>query len=181
MIIACDPGASGGFAWGTGKEIECAPMPKTLFKLHDLWEKIIDDGPGDNGSVTFWLEQISGFFPQKSMKTIKCYNCGSNVYFQEMRDIMPSSRTLSFGKSIGHVESVAARFGLEINEITPKEWQAICLLGKKGKRTDTEWKRHLKEVALKKYPELGKKITLKTADAVLILHAAWIKENQINF
>jgi hypothetical protein len=50
--------------------------------------------------------------------------------------------------------------------VTPQKWMKS--IGCPPKLKKQERKNHLKELAKKKYPQLGKKIILATADAMLI-------------
>jgi hypothetical protein len=68
----------------------------------------------------------------------------------------------------GECRGILATLGIRVIELPPKEWQKILGLGGKAAH-GSRWKAHLKEKAQALFPHL--KVTLKTADALLILEA----------
>jgi len=75
---------------------------------------------------------------------------------------------IKLGIRYGEVRGVLAAFCFRVIELPPKAWQKTLGLGVK-KTYGTRWKAHLKERAQALYPHLA--VTLKTADALLILEA----------
>jgi hypothetical protein len=73
----------------------------------------------------------------------------------------------NFGCNYGYVKGVCAALHLPVRLVRPAEWQKAAGVGIKGKMSDNLWKNKLKAEAQRRYP--GLKITLKTADALLIL------------
>ena len=85
---------------------------------------------------------------------------------------MPKQGVVSvftFGKNYGQWLGILASNGVPYKEVTPQTWMKYygAMPKDKAKR-----KKHLKHLAQSLYPNI--KITLKTADAVLIAH--WCKQ-----
>ena len=78
------------------------------------------------------------------------------------------SSMIKLGIRYGEVRGILAAFCCRVVEFPPKTWQKTLGLGVK-KTYGTRWKAHLKERAQALYPHLS--VTLKTADALLILEA----------
>lgn len=143
-ILAIDPGASGGLAFGpASKPPALVAMPDTL---HDLVE-VIRDAQCDHA----FLELVGGFI-------------GKN---------QPGSAMFNFGCNYGQIQGVLAALGVPFTLVRPQAWQKALSLGNSTGMSKTEWKNKLKAKAQQLYPSL--KITLSTADACLIWHAAKTK------
>jgi hypothetical protein len=143
-ILAIDPGASGGLAFGSaGKPPALVAMPDTL---HDLVE-VIRDTHCDHA----FLELVGGFI-------------GKN---------QPGSAMFNFGTNYGQIQGVLAALGVPFTLVRPQAWQKALSLGTSTGMSKTEWKNKLKAKAQQLYPST--KITLSTADACLIWHAAKTK------
>jgi hypothetical protein len=78
------------------------------------------------------------------------------------------SAMIKLGIRYGEVRGILAAFCFRVVELPPKAWQKTLGLGVK-KTYGARWKAHLKERAQALYPHLS--VTLKTADALLILEA----------
>jgi hypothetical protein len=76
----------------------------------------------------------------------------------------------NFGKGVGHLEAITYMQGLEMRQVMPQKWQKALSLGNSNGMSKTEWKNKLKERAQQLYPKVT--VTLATADALLIYHAA---------
>jgi len=140
MIVAIDPGVSGGIAYEDGGTVHALPMPATLGDLADLIRILAADGP------TFWLEELPKFAGKMSASSM-------GVMF----------------RNFGRVEALIASARCRIEYITPQRWQKALNLGDKATHGN-RWKAHLKGRAQVLFPQLD--VTLKTADALLILEAA---------
>lgn len=79
-----------------------------------------------------------------------------------------SSATAKFARHNGHLEMALLALGIKTIKTRPQKWEKTYSLGTSGKHEKTEWKRMLKEKAQQLFPQLGKKVTLKTCDALLI-------------
>ena len=78
------------------------------------------------------------------------------------------SAMFNFGKGYGHLQMALVALGIPTEDVTPNKWEKTYQLGPCGKFTKTEWKNRLKAKAQQLFPQLGKKITLATCDALLI-------------
>lgn len=165
-VIAVDPGKNGGIVWGTNiNEPHIISMPDTPAELMDLATEIWNSKDVTHGEpIEFWLERITGFF--SGMK----HSAGENG--EVTGGVSPKSM-LSFGRKIGHIEMLAASCGVPLREIMPTDWQRKAGVSgtKKSLSSASQWKKYLKDHALKLYPKHVKKITLNTCDALLIYYA----------
>jgi hypothetical protein len=144
-MIAIDPGASGGIAM----EDTTVPglvgtwaMPATHKEIVDVLELTVDKTP------VAYVEQLVKY-------------TGRN---------MPSSAMATYASNWGIIIGALLAFKFRIVEVPPKLWQKVLGLGTSKGMSKTEWKNKLKGLAQKLYPNLT--VTLKTADALLILEAA---------
>lgn len=97
-------------------------------------------------SATFWLEELPKFGGRMSASSM-------GVMF----------------RNYGRIEGLIIAAQCRIEYIPPKKWQKVLGLGDKASHGD-RWKAHLKGRAQALFPRLD--VTLKTADALLILEAA---------
>ena len=139
-VIGIDPGLAGGIAVmdGAHKVLEVVNMPET---------------PMD----------ILGF--------LRRYSIGSVAYIEDVGKGMPgqsSKATATFARHNGHLEMALLALGIPAVKVLPTKWEKIYQLGKCSKYARTEWKNRLKAKAQELFPNLGKQVTLKTADALLI-------------
>ena len=82
---------------------------------------------------------------------------------------MSASSMGTMFRNFGRVEGVLAAFLVRVEYLRPQVWQKALGLGDKKTHGD-RWKAHLKGRAQALHPRLD--VTLKTADALLILEAA---------
>lgn len=139
-IIGIDPGANGGICVlaESGEVVEVDKMPETPQDLLAYLEEFKD------GSRCY-LERVGGMSGQSG------------------------SASFNFGKGYGHLEMALLALGIPTMTVTPQKWQKTYQLGTKSQcASKTEWKNKLKAKAQQLFPTLGKKITLATADALLI-------------
>ena len=145
IIVACDPGASGGWAWQIpGFVVGVENAPDTPHELVHLLECIQKDG-----NVRVYLEEVGG------------YIAGGGA---------PGSAMFNFGRNFGEILGVCAALGIPVELVKPQKWQKALGLGNSAGMTKTQWKNKLKAKALQLFPNTT--VTLKTADALLIMHAA---------
>lgn len=140
IILAIDPGASGGLAWHDGEAVHSKAMPDTEGDVAILLDEL-----REHGDVEVFLELVGGFVGRPQ--------AGSHMF--------------AFGRNFGFFLGVCAGAKLPLRLVRPQEWQKSAKVGSKGSATDNEWKNKLKAEAQRRYP--GHKVTLKTADALLIL------------
>jgi hypothetical protein len=155
IIIAIDPGANGGMAvqWRDGK------VTAFTFKSQSDWceeiDGILDHGGIIHRTLVCYIEKVGGYVGGKGA---------------------PGSSMFNFGHGVGFMEGYIHALEVPTTLIRPQEWQKRLSLGtSKSHASKTKWKNHLKDAASRLFPEI--KVTLKTADALLILRAAQLIEN----
>ena len=139
--IAIDPGKSGGVAFHNERD--------GLYLAHDLYP------------ITDMLEAID---------TIREADMDLRIVVEDIppytgRNI-PGSSAFKMGQSYGLILGIGLGAKIPTYKIGPKDWQKPLpgLQGKKGK----DRKKELKDICKRLHPELNP--TLKTCDAILILH-----------
>jgi hypothetical protein len=143
--IAIDPGKKGGLAWQwSSSQVGCEPMPETTTDLfHSLESFHARDTP-----VTVYIEEVGGYVGGKGQ---------------------PGSAMFQFGKNCGAIEGICTALGFRIAYVRPQAWMKTLGLGTSKGMTKTQWKNKLKTKAQQLFPAV--KVTLATADALLILEA----------
>lgn len=142
--IGIDPGVSGGIAWDSGQLAAGIPMPETDSDITEVLTQLILGG--DNRNVTFIIEDVPKYV-------------GTNV---------PGSSVFPLAFNCGLIRGVALALKVPIILVKPHDWQKHFRLGtKKSAGSKTAWKNKLKAEAQRRFPHL--KVTLKTADSLLIL------------
>lgn len=144
LIVAIDPGVSGGIAIGVDAPV-LHPMPETV---HDLAELIRCAKDSADYPVEAHVELVGGFIGKAQ----------------------PASRAFVFGQSYGQVLGVLAALQIPTHLVRPQKWQALLAIGNGAGSPKHQWKAKLKAKAQQLYPTL--KITLQTADALLLWHLA---------
>lgn len=145
LYIACDPGASGGFAWTDGETTECAPMPPTDVDVCELLAHLSTKAK----EIDIYLEEPPAFAGK----------------------LIPSSASFKLGQNHGVILGTSICSGFKLHRVRPQAWMKAHPVGTKGDRTTSQWKGALRARAKELYPDVDG-ITLKTADALLILDAA---------
>lgn len=147
-ILAIDPGASGGIAISLeGSSPSFTNMPETVHDLVDLLEGVAIEA--SNGTAHAYLEQVGGYIGGMGA---------------------PGSAMFNFGQNYGQIIGILAAYKIPFTLVRPQKWQGALSLGNSKGITKTEWKNKLKAKAQQLFP--SNKITLATADAALIWHAA---------
>lgn len=141
QIIGIDPGEHGGIAVldQAHKVIEVVKMPETPLDI---------------------LEFLRKYNPEEAM-----------VYLEDVGKGRPgqsSKATATFARHNGHLEMALLALGFSTVKVTPQKWIKMYQLGKSSDYEKSEWKRRLKAKAQELFPNLGKKVTLLTCDALLI-------------
>ena len=141
MIVAIDPGASGGIAWFTRKRvIDCCKLAQTPM---DIFLQLRSLREGD--------------------KDVKCIM--ENVGFYRPGNSATSA--VKFARHCGHLDMALLALHYQIEMVTPSKWMR-GFLGTVPK-DKTERKNAIKIKCQQRLPYLGKKITLATSDALGIL------------
>jgi hypothetical protein len=155
--IAIDPGVGGGIAYIDTDigSVHAFPMPDTLHDLERQLQILCEnaDGPFLPASIVF-LEELPKFAGK-----------------------MSGSSMATMFRNYGRIEGILAAYGARIEYLPPKKWQQVLGLGNK-KTHGNRWKAHLKGRAQALYPQLT--VTLKTADALLILEAGLKMKTKCN-
>lgn len=158
-FLAIDPGASGGFAWrDIDGKVQCCAMPDTEQEVVKLIRRLqqVD---------LVIVERVGGFMGGLGVAPSGMFN---------------------FGCGFGLIKGAMLALNVEFLLVVPRKWQDSLQLGKKkdykfevirtrGKNKGipamrSNWKEHLQSKAQKLYPRI--KVTLKTADALLMLNYA---------
>jgi hypothetical protein len=153
-IIAIDPGASGGItaSYPDGKSV-AHPMPDTEADVveHIRCAQLAHEV--ERGNLVAYVERVGGFIGKRQ----------------------PGSAMFKFGFNAGVIEGALRALGIRTIYVRPQEWQKHFGLGTaRACVSKSEWKRKLKAEAQRRFPQL--KVTLATADALLILEYARAKE-----
>jgi len=149
-LIAIDPGVSGGIAYcGPDGEAACINMPDTEAKIVDAIRMIV----AARGNGRSYIEDVPKF-------------TGRNI---------PSSTTAVMFQNVGVIRGALIAMGIPMVSVPPKQWQKHFPVGSKSSCSGSaEWKRKLRAQAENRFPHLN--VTLKTADALLILEYAMFME-----
>jgi hypothetical protein len=150
IIISIDPGASGGIAmlFSSGKLI-VEPMPDTDRDIMDFILSSKLNYCDDKGyPIRAVIEKVGGYIGKP----------------------MPGGAMFNFGRGVGFLHGVLMMIGARIENPTPQAWQKCLSLGTSKGMTKNEWKNKLKQKAQQLFPEVA--VTLKTADALLIMEAS---------
>ncbi len=143
FVVAIDPGVSGGIVYGaTGGKPTLVSMPANVEALVDLIEGL----KSKHRDIWVFVEEVGGYIgtPQ------------------------PGSRMFTFGSNFGTLIGVLAALHLRTKLIRPQRWQTMLSIGNARGLSKPDWKRKLRDHAVELYPD--QKVTLKTADALLIWH-----------
>lgn len=158
-LIAIDPGKNGGIAFGfvhslqSGQVLAFA-MPDTDGDVLDLLKNRILADHAEGSESIVYLEHVGGY----------AGGAGS-----------PGSAMFNFGQGFGFLKGAVMALGVRLELVKPQLWQKSFHLGTASAcASKTEWKNKLKVEAQRRFP--GIKVTLKTADALLILDWARSQE-----
>jgi hypothetical protein len=160
--IAIDPGASGGIAvkFPNGS-VTCEPMPTTEGDILALLTGFMVFSKTENLPIVCHLEDL-----------VKHMGAG-----------IPASTMAVYASNWGYIKGAVMALGVRLELVSPQEWQKGLGLAKARKDKNSpplssaaksaakrEWKDKLKGEAQRLYPQCA--VTLKTADALLILEHA---------
>ncbi len=142
-LLAIDPGASGGFAWRSWGTVHACKMPDT------------------DGEVLALLKDIRVMGIERLIIEDQTGVVGPNIR-------VAASSMFTFGRGFGFILGAAMALEFRVELVRPRNWQKALALGSKAAAgSPTEWKHKLKATAERLFP--GMKITLRTADALLLL------------
>ena len=146
VVIAIDPGKSGGVAVSAFGKTFCHPMPGTEGDRLELIRDFKRMSDVEGCECVCVLEQVGGFVGKGQ----------------------PGSAMFKFGDGYGFLKGVVQTLGIKLVRVCPQVWQKVFSLGTAASCANSrEWKNKLKAEAQRRFPDLN--VTLKTADALLIL------------
>ena len=142
-VAGIDPGNAGGIAIIEGNNLYTFKMPDTYADIYETLKGLQEDF----NIVIAFLERVGTGVPGQSSKA-----------------------TATFARHNGHLEMALYALGIQTEEVTPQKWQKFYSnqIGSSKGLTKTEWKNKLKGLAQRLYPRT--KVTLNTADAILLAH-----------
>lgn len=159
-IVAIDPGASGAFCELVNGDVVMHKMPDTDHDVYNLVTAIFESTPPSDRVV--YLEKVGGFM-------------GSRAGEGDEKHNMAAAHTMfKFGQNYGFLRGVLTANHCRIELVVPRTWQKDLAIAASG----VERKRRLKEVAQQRHPDLSKKITLQTCDALLLFDYGCRKERE---
>jgi len=121
-------------------------MPPTQGDLLELLRSAKSAAEVEGDDLVCVLEEVSGFAGKGQ----------------------PGSAMFTFGEHYGFTKGVVQALGIRLELVRPQVWQKTFGLGTASRcASKSEWKNKLKAEAQRRFPHL--KVTLKTADALLIL------------
>lgn len=169
-LCAIDPGASGGFAWKwPGCKAVAMKMPATDGDVIKLVKHIIS---GQNSFELVTNDPEVAKFMGLALKTEP--NPETIFYLENLVKFAgkqcSQSTIATYAAGWGALKGCVQYSGSTLHLVPPQRWLAALGLGKRGERTPTQWKNHLKAHAQRIFPHLD--VTLATADALCILHYA---------
>jgi hypothetical protein len=155
-FLGLDPGVNGGIAilrhgreqtprWTNFRSVVLFSMPEVSEDIWNILERELPPKEERASKVVAALEKVGGYVGHEQ----------------------PASRAFTFGASYGELRAFLIAGAIPRWEPTPQRWQRkLGIPGKKKNETKVQWKNRLRGEALKLFP--GEKITLKTADALLL-------------
>ena len=193
--MAVDPGISGGIAWRAETQdgtviTDVSPMPETE-KDMAIYIGRLAHRFKDCKDRMCHIEKVNAFptaYPDKSfehrmlVEKLDRFSQSGNIDSQYQYALEEGVKKLknynivnrgakstwTFAMAYAQVRMCLICYNIPFDEITPKAWQK--LVGHTGQKDYQKNKRALKAKAQQLYPRV-KGVTLKTCDALLILHA----------
>ena len=148
MYVGIDPGVNGAIACITSDDLFVTPCPKTIADMNDTVEQLV------------MVHKHTGY---------RVYAVIEAVHSMPKQGV---SSTFKFGRNYGEWLGILAGNKIPYTQVTPQMWMKHYGSMPKDKK---DRKNHLKHLAQQRYPL--QKITLKTADAILI--AEYCRHNSI--
>ena len=154
VVIAIDPGVSGGVAVAAFGKTVCHAMPATEGDRLELIRNVYQAAEVEGAACVCVLEEVNGFVGKAQ----------------------PGSAMFKFGEGYGFLKGVVQALGIRLVLVRPQTWQKVFGLGTASRcASKSEWKNKLKAEAQRRFPNLG--VTLQTADALLILE--WVRAARV--
>jgi hypothetical protein len=151
-ILAIDPGAKGGLVYGEYKNPAMVNMPAALDTTDGLIEllDLLVDVRSNFPNIRAVVEKVGGY----------------------VGEAQPASSAFKFGGVDMAVKAMLVASRIPYVLVAPVSWQRHLDLPKRGRtaKGKTQHKRDLRDAAQALFP--GRKVTLQTADALLLFHLA---------
>ena len=138
--IGIDPGKGGGIAVIAKDGIEVKKCPESVQDMSLMFALMVGNTPADH--VLVMLEKVWA----------RPHDGRSSIF--------------TFAQNYGRWEGIIASHEIKPHYVTPQVWMKA--IGCPPKLKKQERKNYLKQLSKDKYPKIAKKLTLKTADAMLI-------------
>ena len=138
--VGIDPGKGGGVATIYKNEVKVYKCPASVYDMAMMFALIMNETPPSHMLVM--IEKVWA----------RPHDGRSSVF--------------TFAQNYGNWEGIVSSHEIQSHYVTPQKWMKA--IGCPPKLKKQERKNYLKDLAKKKYPQLGKKIILATADAMLI-------------
>lgn len=142
---------------------------------------IIGIDPGDSGGIAWWGGCCS--MPDTATDLYELLRDlePTHVYIEDVPKFMgpkiPGSRIAVLFRSVGLCEMAGCAVGAKVILVKPHDWQKFYGLGtRKEAGSHAAWKKKLRAEAQRRNP--GVKVTLDTADALLIREFAVAQERR---
>lgn len=148
MRLGIDPGKAGGWAIDSLGSVRAIRMPETEGDVVELVEELACEAALNDEPIIAAVEDVPKYVG-------RC---------------VPSSSAFVLARNFGHLLGVLQACGVRLEMLRPQEWQKRLGLGTSRGMKPTAWKNKLKARAQQLFP--GLKVTLATADALLILEAS---------
>lgn len=145
--------------------------------------KLIAIDPGKGGGIAIQNSDAAAHsMPDTAIDTARLLDPhvapDTIIYLEHVPPYVPCARPKNMfrlGESFGVLQGILAALRIRTVLVRPAKWQAHFGLGTRSAcKSDSEWKNKLKAEAQRRFPHL--KVTLKTADALLLLDYAIAQE-----
>ena len=141
-FIGIDPGKSGGICVIEDNFIEAKKCPSSVHDMSLMFALIVQETPPY--LIHVMIEKVWA----------RPHDGRASIF--------------TFAENYGQWEGIVASHEIMPEYVTPQSWMKACEIPKKLTKKDR--KNYIKDLAKKLYPELGRKITLATADAIILAH-----------
>lgn len=158
-ILAIDPGAKGGLVYGEYQNPASVNMPADLDTPEGLIEllDLLVDVRSNFPNIRAVVEKVGGY----------------------VGEAQPASSAFKFGGADMAIKAMLVASRIPYTLVSPVTWQKHLDLPKRGRtpKGKAQHKRDLRDAAQALFP--GRKVTLQTADALLLFHLAHIGKTSI--
>lgn len=160
LFIGIDPGAKGGIASiqvysEYTQTVWAEAMPDTERGVWSLVRRLGCEAK-DAGEIYALIEQVQGHIGGKSGKH-------------------PGSAMFKFGMSYGSLRMALVAASIPFEKVPPASWQSALEIPPRGDKSKSQHKNVLKARAQELFPDI--KVTLATADALLLAHLCRIQKS----